>query len=152
MKKNLLQLEAKEEIISRIDKLTPESLRQWGKMNVHQSLRHLADGITMAYGDIVSKSKSPGWLVQKLMRFVIFNTDMGAPKGKAITFPELDMVERNIQPDDFNAEKSRLVELIKSFPAKPTYPTSTMLGPMTKENWARLNYGHIDHHLKQFGV
>lgn len=35
--KNLFQPEAVDEVISRIDKLQPASLRQWGKMDVAQA-------------------------------------------------------------------------------------------------------------------
>ncbi len=50
MRKNLLQPEVKEEIISRISKLTPQTQRQWGKMNVNQMLYHTSAGLKIAYG------------------------------------------------------------------------------------------------------
>ena len=28
----------------------------------------------------------------------------------------------------------------------------TFFGPLTPEEWARLMYKHLDHHLRQFGV
>ena len=151
MKKNLLQHEVKDELVSRINKLSPQAERQWGKMNVNQMLRHGHDGLLIAYGDIKTSAKG-GWAKQKLMRFFVFNTDMPTPKGKAETFPEINMVERGIDPPDFEKEKQALANAIKSFPAKTLHPESSLLGKMTKANWARLNYSHLDHHLKQFGV
>ena len=152
MKKNLLQSEVKEELIARVSKLNPQSAKQWGKMNVNQMLRHLSEGLRIAYGDVKPSAKKTGWLGQKFMRFIILKTDVPAPKEKAKTFAEIDMVEKGINPPDFNAEKNQLVDLLKNFPAKQTYHESPMLGKMTTENWARLNYGHMDHHLRQFGV
>jgi hypothetical protein len=151
MKKNLLQPESKEEIIMRINKLTAQSQREWGKMNVNQMLYHTAAGLKMAYGEITSAPKG-NWLSKKLMRYVIFNTDMPTPKGKAETFPEVNTVALGIHPPDFNIEKNKLIDMVKNFPSKPLHPVSALLGDMTKENWARLHYTHLDHHLKQFGV
>lgn len=152
MKKNLLQADAKEEMASRINKLNPDANAKWGKMNVNQMLRHLNEGLLMAYGDIKSERAPKPWLTQKLMRFVVLNTDMPTPEGKAITFPEIDMVERGINPDDFKAEREALLAVLNNFPAKPTYSHSGLLGKMSTQDWARLNYTHFEHHLKQFGV
>ena len=39
--KNLFDPSVKQEIIDRINKLTPQTQRQWGKMNVSQMLAHV---------------------------------------------------------------------------------------------------------------
>lgn len=39
--KNLFNNSVKQELIERINKLTPETQRKWGKMNVAQMLAHL---------------------------------------------------------------------------------------------------------------
>ena len=151
MRKNLLQPEVREEILSRINRLTPQTQRQWGKMNVNQMLYHTSAGLRIAYGEIATAPHG-NWLKKKLMRFVILKTDMPTPKAKAETFPEINTVARSINPGDFNAECSKLIELLNRFPTKQTAPSSGILGKMSKENWARLRYSHLNHHLKQFGV
>jgi hypothetical protein len=151
MRKNLLQAEVKEEIISRINKLSPQTQRQWGKMDVNQMLYHTAAGLKIAYGDIKTARKG-NWLSKQMMRFFILKTDFPTPKEKAETFPEINTVTLGINPADFNAEKSTLIDLVKNFPVKELHPTSGLLGKMSKQNWARLHYTHLDHHLKQFGV
>ncbi len=151
MKKNLLQPEVKEEILSRINKLTSETPRQWGKMNLNQMLRHNTDAILQVYGDVKFAPRG-NWFSKKLMRYIILKMDMPTPKEKAQTFPEIDMVARNINPPDFETEKKKLYDLVKTFPSKQVQPESSMLGKMTTEEWARLIYTHLDHHLKQFGA
>ena len=151
MRKNLLQPEVREEVLSRIKRLTPQTHRQWGKMNVNQMLYHTSAGLRIAYGEITTAPYG-NWLKKKLMRFVILNTDMPTPKEKAETFPEINTVAKSINPGDFNAERNKLIELLNNFPTKQTSPVSGLLGKMSKENWARLQYSHLDHHLKQFGV
>jgi transposase InsO family protein len=57
---------------------------------------------------------------------------------------------------DFVAERQRLRGLIDRFaaggPAGCTKHPHSFFGPMTPEEWAALNYKHLDHHLRQFGV
>ncbi len=151
MRKNLLQPEVKEEILSRINKLTPQTRNEWGKMNVNQMLYHSAAGFKIAYGEIPTAARG-NWAKKQLMRFFILKTDMPTPKEKAETFPEINTVTLGINPADFTAEQSKLVDMVKNFPSKSLLPESGLLGKMSKENWARLHYTHLDHHLKQFGV
>jgi hypothetical protein len=152
MKKHLMQDSTKKELTERIHKLHPKSDRKWGKMNVNQMLLHNTEGLKISYGDKKVTMKHPGWLMSKVMRYFILNTDAPMPKGKAITFPEINMVELGIDPKDFEEVKKSLIEEVAKYPAKPTLPVHAMFGKFKNEHWARLNYLHLDHHLKQFGV
>lgn len=151
MKKNLLQPEVKEEILFRINKLDKNAKSQWGKMNVNQMLYHTAAGLRISYGEIHTVPKG-NWLTKQVMRFFILKTDFPTPKEKAETFPEINTVNLGINPTDFDAERKNLLAVVKNFPAKKLQPASALLGKMTSENWSRLHYTHLDHHLKQFGV
>lgn len=152
MKKNLLQPETRAEILARIDKLTPDTKSQWGKMNVNQMLRHTTYGLENAMGEMGATAKS-GPIMKAIMRFVVLKTDIPAPKGKAETFPEFNTVENGVNPPDFNVVREQLKATLDRFPNASKYgKESPLLGPMSKQDWARLNYGHLDHHLKQFGV
>ena len=152
MKKNLLQPETRAEILARIDKLSPDAKSQWGKMNVNQMLRHTTYGLENAMGEMEATAKS-GPIMRAIMRFVVLKTDIPAPKGKAETFPEFNTVENGVNPTDFNAERGQLKDAINRFPSNSKYGAeSPLLGKMSKQDWARLNYGHLDHHLRQFGA
>jgi hypothetical protein len=152
MKKNLLQPDTRAEILARIDNLNPNAKSQWGKMNVNQMLRHTTYGLENAMGEMEATAKS-GPIKRALMRFVVLKTDIPAPKGKAETFPEFNTVENGVNPPDFNEVREQLKANINRFPTAPKYGTeSPLLGKMSKQDWARLNYGHLDHHLRQFGV
>jgi hypothetical protein len=151
MRKNIITPEIKTEIINRLTNLKPDAPAQWGKMNVRQMLRHCSEGFLISYGEIVPSKKMASWPLRKLMRYMILNSETPAPKGKAQTFIEVDQVLKKVDPTDFETERCQLIEIVKNFPSKNTHHTSTMLGVMTPENWGRLNYTHLDHHLKQFG-
>ena len=153
MKKNLLQPETRAEIIARIDKLSPEAKSRWGKMNVNQMLWHTNNGLKSALGEFVTTKEKPSAFKSAIMRFFIMKTDFPTPKAKAETFAEMNTVSLGIDPDDFNAEREELKKTLNRFPNAAEYaPESPLLGSMTKEEWARLQYGHLDHHLKQFGA
>ena len=49
--KNLFDPAVKQDIIARINKLTPQSQRQWGKMDVAQMLAHCQMPLGVATGD-----------------------------------------------------------------------------------------------------
>lgn len=153
MKKNLLQPEVRTAILARIDKITPNHTRQWGTMDVLQGLRHMNEGIKIGLGETKTAPRPGSKLQKSLMRFFILKTDFPTPKAKAETFKEINMVANKIYPTDLKAEKDSLKQTIERFVAATKLePKSELIGPMTKEEWARLNYTHMDHHLKQFGA
>jgi len=49
--KNIFDKDTHTEIINRINALTPESQRQWGKMNVSQMLAHCKEAFTVPLSD-----------------------------------------------------------------------------------------------------
>ncbi len=152
MKKNLLDTQAKQELIQRISRLKPDSKNLWGKMNVNQMLKHCTDGIAVAYGDVKVTPKKTGWFHNKMVRFFILHTDVQAPKEKTPTYPELNMVERGIDPGNFEQLQKDLIKAVESFPAKQTLAVHPFLGNFSDANWARMMYTHLIHHLEQFGV
>lgn len=55
----------------------------------------------------------------------------------------------------FKVEMQRLMEVVRLFDKGPdAIPDKKhpIFGPMTDEEWGRLHYMHLDHHLRQFGV
>jgi len=149
--KNLFNAEVKEEIFSRIDKLTPDSKAQWGKMNVNQGLRHMSVAFDIPTGKLnptlVKVPPMPKWL----LRFFLLHVK--PPKGRAGTFKETDMVANNINPTDFEAERKNLKMAIEDFSKKTSLITENKFaGKFSKDDWGKLNYNHTDHHLRQFGV
>ena len=57
---------------------------------------------------------------------------------------------------DLPTEQKRLCGLVDRFsdagPQGCTTHPHTFFGPLTPDEWARLMYKHLDHHLRQFGV
>ena len=151
MKKNILEPAVKQEILARIDKLTPNTPNVWGKMNPSQGLRHMTFAFQNALGELPVTPPSGGRLKKKIMKFFLLNVP--SPKGKAETFPEFNTVNLGINPPDFEAERSNLKAYIEKFVNSSTLiPESAGGGPFSREDWGRLMCNHTDHHLKEFGV
>ena len=148
--KNVLDLKTREELISRIDKMTPRSKALWGKMSSAQALRHMTMAFQIPMKEItpvVKKLKMPKWL----MKFFLLNVK--APKAKAETYYEINTVANNIVPADFESERKNLKNYLEKFvSASSLLEENPLAGKFTRRDWGRLMYTHSDHHLRQFGV
>lgn len=146
--KNLYDPAAKQEIIERINKLTPETPRQWGKMDVAQMLAHLQQPLEVALGHRTIKGTFFFNLIMPLFKKTLWD-DKPWKKG----LPTDATYIMTGETKDFNTEKTKLLELISQFnEAALRDKKHPVFGFMTKEQWSRSGWKHIDHHLKQFGV
>lgn len=149
--KNIFDSETTSEILKRIDLLTPQSNAKWGKMNVLQGMRHLSMAFMIPTGELDPTISRVPPIPKWLMKFFLLNTK--PPKGGAETFVEINMVANNINPTDFEAEKSNLKNKLNAFINAATFlPENKLGGKFSKADWGKLNYNHTDHHLRQFGV
>lgn len=148
--KNIFNQKDTVEILNRIDKLSPNSRPQWGKMDVAQMLAHCS-----AFQDIAMGNTSPprGWLGVLIGTFVkpIFFNDK-PPARNMSTIPTILIVEEK----EFETEKEKLKQKILKFqnngPEKCTSHPHSFFGKLTPEQWGKGVYKHLDHHLNQFGV
>ncbi len=145
--KNLFASDAKQFIIERINKLTSESKPLWGKMNVAQMLAHCQ----MPMGVALGSHKLKGGIILKLI----------GPFFKKLLFNEKPF-KRNLGTDrsfiitdqrKFEEEKQKLVDMINRFTeANMVDEPHPFFGKLTKEEWSKGTWKHLDHHLMQFGV
>lgn len=149
--KTLYERAQVEEIKQRLDKLQPTNVRQWGKMTPAQMLAHCAIAMEWAAGD----SKPPRMFIGRLLGPMVKGMALkeeGPMQKNAPTAPSLVIAGE----PDFGAERERLRKVVERFAAAgPTGCTThphTFFGRMTADEWARLMYKHLDHHLRQFGV
>jgi hypothetical protein len=138
------------ELIERINKLTPETERLWGKMNVCQMLAHASIGVAAAVGEHYSSRTLMGRIFGGIAKKITVNDkqfDKNLP-----THPEY-IVEN---PEEFEVEKKKLIDLLqRMYDGGKTHITSNphpFFGKLTPSEWGSLVYKHTDHHLRQFGV
>ena len=146
--KNLFDPAVKQDIIDRINKLSSQTQKQWGKMNVAQMLAHVQKPIEIALGTHQPKGSFLLRLIGPLFKSKLWNEK--PYKQSLPTDPTFIMTgtEKN-----FEEEKKNLLNMINSFSeANIVGEQHPIFGKLAKENWSKATWKHLDHHLKQFGV
>jgi len=146
--KNLFDPAVKKELIDRINKLTPQSQRLWGKMDVAQMLAHLQPAIRIAYGT----HKPKGHFLFKLI-LPLFKSKLWDEKPYKKSLPTDQTFVMTGSEKNFEKEKAAVIELVNQFSeSNINGERHPVFGKMTKDNWSKAIWKHIDHHLQQFGV
>jgi hypothetical protein len=149
--KTLSDPEVRTEILERLQRVTPDGPRRWGRMNAHQMVCHLADSFRGVMGD-VHVSPGPGPLPRVILKFVALKMPMKWPHGIK-TLPEVDQEGGGTRPTQFAADLAALKIQCVRFVDNPRaiLPQHPIFGPMSQTDWMRWGYLHMDHHLRQFG-
>lgn len=149
--KNIFQPEVVEELIHRINSLSPHSTPRWGIMRVDQMMAHCNVAYEMAFDDSYPKQN---WLMRFILKTFIKKKVTGEtpyPKNSR-TSPNFIIMERR----NFEIEKATLIQnLEKARDIGTSFfegRDSPSFGKMTSKEWNGLFYKHLDHHLMQFGA
>jgi hypothetical protein len=147
---SLFNQKDREALSQRVAALEPGATRQWGKMNPAQMLLHCAVFLEGAIGDRPVKQAFLGKVLTPFIRRLA----LGARPFRR-TGP-IDPTYVVADARGFEVERARLATLIDRFiqrgpdtVAKATHP---FFGRLNGDEWGRLMYKHLDHHLRQFGV
>lgn len=149
---NLFNTTKRDEIIARLNLLTPDSKALWGKMSAGEMLCHCLDGNKMALGEIPPTDRS-NFFTRSFVKFLIVYV-VPIPKG-APAAPEINPRKSGRKTQDFERERQLLIDDINNFAnlnAADFKGRHHVFGKLTPDQWGRLGYKHLDHHLKQFGV
>ncbi|WP_420574714.1 DUF1569 domain-containing protein [Kordia sp.] len=150
--KSLFDPEVHAEIQARIENLTPESTASWGKMSVGQMCNHCQMPLEVAMEQRFLGGKKPGFM--KRLVFKLYKPLMYNDKPWSKNLPTVrDFI---ISEDrDVTAEKTKLAALVTEFhqlKEVTAWPAHPMFGKFTPEQWGKMQYKHLDHHLTQFDV
>lgn len=150
--KTVLNPSDRDALLKRLGRLQVDSPRLWGRMDAHSMVCHLGDQVRMILGHIEVPDRSTWFGRHVLKRLVLWG--LPAPKEKVATFPELDQVAGGgTRPSSFEEDRRAIHRLLDEFSAAGSdLPSHGMMGPMSRGQWARMVYLHMDHHLRQFGV
>ena len=137
-------------LISRFSAITPQDLPRWGKMNVYQMLRHVADAIRVSFGEVeVSEHTSLIW--QTVMKWAALWYPRTWPQN-IVGRPELDQCAIGVAAGDFEAARlDALTQLERLHRAQFRSARHPFFGNLTLREWMRWGWLHNDHHLRQFG-
>ena len=149
---NVFDAKDAQEYINRINNLTPETQRKWGKMSVDQVLAHLNVAYDLTFTP--EKFPKPSFIAKYLLsRFVKPKITNELPyKQNLPTSPAFIISdERN-----FEEEKKKLIGNIQrvqqlgriAFEGKE----HLNFGKINAQGWNNMFSKHLNHHLEQFGV
>lgn len=137
-------------MISRIDKLHPDSQRQWGKMDVAQMMAHCSAALDLASGRLIRPRLLIGRLIGPFARPIFTNDKPFGRNGP--TDKKLVISDKR----DFSREREQLKTRVRQFhqggEAQCTTHPHPFFGKIRPHEWATGMYKHLDHHLRQFGV
>ncbi|UII24342.1 DUF1569 domain-containing protein [Fulvivirga ligni] len=148
---NIFSKEVSENVIHRINQLTPSSQPKWGKMSVSEMLAHCNAVYEMVYED---KHPKPnffmGFILKSFVKKIVTNET--PYKKNSQTAPALKITDTR----EFETEKTRIINYITRTQELGAHnfdnKESHSFGPLIVNEWNNMFYKHLDHHLTQFGV
>ena len=146
--KSLFSQKAYEEIMGRLNNLEESSSPLWGKMNASQMLYHcqLPLNVILEKEDYNLK---PNFLIKLFFKKSMYNDKLW--RKNMPTMPLFRITDLK----DFSVEKKALAELISELyeqRGRDHWQPHPSFGKLTKEQWGKMQYKHLDHHFRQFGI
>ncbi|MFC3878470.1 DUF1569 domain-containing protein [Winogradskyella maritima] len=139
---------AHEEITTRIQKLNADMKPGWGQMNAGQMVHHCQIPL-----NVILQTKDyglkPNWLAKTFFKKAMYSDKLW--RKNLPTMPNFRVTEDK----DFNTEKQELLRLLNELYSqrqREEWQDHPTFGKLTKDQWGRMQYKHLDHHLRQFGV
>jgi len=147
--KSLFEESAYKEVLSRLDQLTENSQRQWGKMSVGQMAWHCQVPLKVAVKNKPNSGKKGNPLVRWFFKKSLYNDKLWR-KG----LPTSPMA-KTTEEKDFQSEIANLKSLVHvcyETRNREEWQPHPLFGHLTPDQWGMMEYKHLDHHLRQFGV
>ena len=136
------------ELCARLDRLAPDAIPKWGRMNAPQMVCHCTDALRMVSGELRTAPKNVAIRFPPLKQLIIYWLPF--PKGVP-TAPELLARAPGEWHGELRALRHELDGVVKRGRSGPFVPHPAF-GELTPRAWGVLGYRHLDHHLRQFGV
>ncbi|MDB5106369.1 MAG: hypothetical protein JWP91_4058 [Fibrobacteres bacterium] len=149
--KNLFEAASVAEVRERIERLKPDSQRQWGKMNPAQALAHCAGGLEMALGELRPPRNFMGRLIGGVIKKLALGNDEPMRKNTP-TVKGMTIVDERVLGAERERVKAMIGRFVEAGPEGCTTHPHAFFGKLKPEEWGVLMYKHLDHHLRQFGV
>ena len=150
--KNILRLRDRSETYRRMNSLTERSDPHWGRMSVHQRVCHLSDNCRVSLGE---RTVTPvgNLLSHTLIKYLMLYSFVRMPKGTSST-QELDQERGGTLPQDFGEDVRTLETLLERLASEgeTNEVEHPFFGRLSRRQWGRFHYKHMDHHLRQFGA
>jgi hypothetical protein len=148
--KSVITDDGLKDILSRLEKLSCDTVPEWGSMNAAQMLSHCTVSLRLAFNEIEPEHNEKYLAIGKMVKNQLFDTDVfmkNIPTTKEFL---------NTEREDFAKNKIVFVEYLKRFSATDINFKGTgkhpYFGLLNMDEWGKLIYKHTNHHLVQFGI
>lgn len=148
---NIFDQQQANALAARVNSLTSETQRKWGKMDVAQMLKHCSVTFEYALKDGLPRPNA----VMRFMVNLFFKSMIVGDrpyKKNLATAPNMRIKEAR----DIEKEKAKLAGYIAEVSGKGAAAFENkkhpVFGVLTAQQWSTLLSKHLDHHLQQFGA
>ena len=137
-----------ESIMQRIENLSGSSKPEWGKMDVGQMMHHCQGPLNI----ILQKHDyglKPNWLVNLFIKKSLYSD-----KPYRKNLPTIKAFKET-KSWNFEDERNKLQSLLEELGSqldRSDWDPHPSFGKLTREQWGKMQFKHLDHHLRQFGV
>lgn len=138
----------RQQAITRLQRLTPNSKAKWGRMNAAQMVAHLSDALRMASGELSTTPRNLAIRYPPLKQLIVYWLPF--PKNLPTA---TELISR--EPGPWEQETMALVHEVEQFGRRNAgnkWPRHPAFGKLSTNAWGVLAYRHIDHHFRQFGI
>jgi len=144
----------------RLDSLRPDSPRQWGRMSPGGAVCHLTDAYKGLLGERSRPAPAhtgPASLRARTAKLVrrLYGLTSPLPWPKGIPTPApVDQEKGGTPPGVFEDDVEALRAAMTRFRDRDGRDMAphVLFGKLTRGEWGRWAYRHMDHHLRQFGA
>ncbi len=134
------------ELAGWVKQRTGTNLRKWAKMTLHQMLAHCTTQLQKALGEIPGHLQGL-WIMRTVLGKSIGLGKIPWAKGSA-TPREMNVETNNFAPTDIESEKRRLLHYLERVRSTESLQPHPFFDVRSKQEWRRLIYKHLDHHLR----
>lgn len=141
-----------ESLIERLLRIPEDRQPLWGKMTPVEMMTHCTTAVRMAFGELPAKVRTAPWQASLARLFFI---DLFPFPKNSPTAPELNPQKKMKVSSDFANARNELVDALRRINAAPdthAFAPHPLFRKMSRRQWGKLMYKHMDHHLRQFGV
>jgi hypothetical protein len=135
-------------ISNRIRLLSSTNKKRWGKMTLQEMLVHCTTQLKLALGEIESSAQGSFIMRTAFGKWIAFS-NIPWPQGSN-TPSEMNVEKNRFMLTDIENEKKDLLTYLDRVMSASELMPHPFFGQLTKTEWSRLIFKHIDHHLKQF--
>ena len=143
-----------DQLVHRIERLTPDSTRVWGVMTSAEMLCHLGDATDSTLGRRIPPGTAPSKVLPLPVKWLMLYSPLPFPRGVE-TRPGVNPRKEGTRPADFNSDRTRAIEGLRALAVaapETLSPSHFRFGKMSQRAWQHWAYKHTDHHLRQFGI